>query len=73
MCCAAQASGLGRVRTTGAGDGFAAGWLLAVTRGADPLEAVAEGHAVAARVLRRPGADLAPADPRPQPLTGSSP
>lgn len=46
------------VDTTGAGDGFAAGWLVARAAGADPLEAVAAGHALAARVLAVPGADL---------------
>lgn len=53
------------VDTTGAGDGFAAGWLLARHRGASAEEAAVEGHAVAARVLRRPGADLAPITPAP--------
>ncbi|WP_195210412.1 carbohydrate kinase family protein [Actinomarinicola tropica] len=57
------------VDTTGAGDGFAAGWLLARHRGASAEDAVVEGHAVAARVLRRPGADLAPAVP-PTPAPG---
>ncbi|MFP5070529.1 carbohydrate kinase family protein [Pseudonocardia nantongensis] len=42
--------------TTGAGDAFAAGYLTAVHAGADPLVAVARGHACAARVLCGPGA-----------------
>lgn len=46
------------VDTTGAGDAFAAGWLLARQRGAAPAEAAAEGHALAAQVLGVPGADL---------------
>lgn len=50
------------VDTTGAGDGFAAGWLLARAVGATPTDAAVVGHAVAARVLRRPGADLDPTD-----------
>lgn len=47
------------VDTTGAGDGFSAGWLMARADGADPVDAVVHGHAIAARVLGRPGADLA--------------
>ncbi|MEQ3552420.1 carbohydrate kinase family protein [Pseudonocardia nematodicida] len=42
--------------TTGAGDAFAAGYLAAITRGADPAAAAADGHATAARVLHGPGA-----------------
>jgi sugar/nucleoside kinase (ribokinase family) len=44
--------------TTGAGDGFAAGWLLAAHRGADPTTATVEAHRVAALVLATAGADL---------------
>jgi sugar/nucleoside kinase (ribokinase family) len=46
------------VDTTGAGDGFAAGWLIARAAGARTTEAVVQGHAIAARVLQNPGADL---------------
>jgi len=42
--------------TTGAGDGFAAGFLLAWSGGAPVVEAVRAGSAVAATVLARPGA-----------------
>lgn len=38
--------------TTGAGDAFAAGLLLAWAAGADPVHAVREGHAVAAAAVR---------------------
>jgi sugar/nucleoside kinase (ribokinase family) len=47
------------VDTTGAGDAFAAGFLLALGRGADPCDAVAEAHRLAARVLASPGASVA--------------
>jgi sugar/nucleoside kinase (ribokinase family) len=46
------------VDTTGAGDGFAAGWLIARAAGAETTDAVEQGHATAARVLGRPGAEL---------------
>ncbi len=42
--------------TTGAGDAFAAGFLLAWSGGAPVVEAVRAGSAVAATVLARPGA-----------------
>ena len=38
--------------TTGAGDAFAAGTLLALADGADPVSAVRRGHEVAARIVR---------------------
>ena len=38
--------------TTGAGDAFAAGFLLALTRGADPVAAAREGHTAAATAIR---------------------
>lgn len=46
------------VDTTGAGDAFAAGWLSATAAGADPHQATVAAHALAARVLTVPGADL---------------
>jgi 2-dehydro-3-deoxygluconokinase len=49
------------VDTTGAGDGFNAGYLAARLRGLEPTQAVARGQAVAAMVLRSRGA-LAPRD-----------
>lgn len=39
--------------TTGAGDAFAAGYLVAVLAGHPPVEAIAAGHRSAARHLRR--------------------
>lgn len=47
----------GVVDTTGAGDAFAAGFLVAWTAGRPPAEAVARGSEVAAHVLRGPGGD----------------
>jgi sugar/nucleoside kinase (ribokinase family) len=47
----------GVVDTTGAGDAFAAGFLVAWTHGASPVEAVVRGNEVAAHVLRGPGGD----------------
>jgi len=46
------------VDTTGAGDAFAAGWLVARAADAEVSEAVRRGHAVAARVLATPGAEI---------------
>lgn len=40
------------VETTGAGDGFAAGWLAAWLDGADPAARLRRGHRVAAAALR---------------------
>jgi sugar/nucleoside kinase (ribokinase family) len=45
--------------TTGAGDAFAAGYLLARLRGAGPVDAVDDAHRLAARVLNSAGAALA--------------
>ncbi len=45
--------------TTGAGDAFAAGYLVSLLRGADAVERVAAGAALAGRVLRSPGPQLA--------------
>lgn len=43
---------LGQVRdTTGAGDAFAAGFLVGLAAGADPVEATRRGHHTAARTL----------------------
>ncbi len=39
--------------STGAGDAFAAGFLLALASGVDPIGAAHQGHAVAAKILRR--------------------
>jgi sugar/nucleoside kinase (ribokinase family) len=42
-----------RVRdTTGAGDAFAAGFLLSLADGADPVDAIRHAHQVAANSLR---------------------
>jgi sugar/nucleoside kinase (ribokinase family) len=46
------------VDTTGAGDAFAAGFLPTFVASNDVEVAIARGHAVAARVLRSPGATL---------------
>jgi sugar/nucleoside kinase (ribokinase family) len=46
------------VDTTGAGDAFAAGFLPTFVATNDVEVAIARGHAVAARVLRSPGATL---------------
>ena len=46
------------VDTTGAGDAFAAGFLPAFVATNDVESAIVRGHAVAARVLRSPGATL---------------
>ncbi|HEY6492655.1 MAG TPA: PfkB family carbohydrate kinase [Trebonia sp.] len=42
--------------STGAGDAFAAGFLAALMRGADPLDAAGAGHELARSVLFSPGA-----------------
>jgi sugar/nucleoside kinase (ribokinase family) len=46
----------GLADTTGAGDAFAAGFLVATIDGADPVTAASAGIALAATVLTRPGA-----------------
>jgi sugar/nucleoside kinase (ribokinase family) len=46
------------VDTTGAGDAFAAGFLPTFVATNDVEVAIARGHAIAARVLRSPGATL---------------
>jgi sugar/nucleoside kinase (ribokinase family) len=47
----------GLVDTTGAGDAFAAGFLLALARGTEPTDAARAGQRTAAAVVRGPGAD----------------
>lgn len=56
------------VDVTGAGDAFAAGYLLARAGGADPAEAAAAGTVLAARAVATRGAW--PAPPAPLPPTG---
>jgi sugar/nucleoside kinase (ribokinase family) len=53
--------------STGAGDAFAAGFLAARLRGADPMKAAAAGHEMARSVLYSPGATST------RPVTGSDP
>ena len=53
--------------STGAGDAFAAGFLAARARGADPVEAASAGHDLARSVLFSPGATAL------RPATGTSP
>jgi sugar/nucleoside kinase (ribokinase family) len=49
--------------STGAGDAFAAGFLAALMRGAAPVAAARDGHALARSVLQAPGATTSgPAD-----------
>ncbi|MGQ0823832.1 MAG: PfkB family carbohydrate kinase [Actinomycetota bacterium] len=50
------------VNTTGAGDAFAGGFLVALARGADPESAARAGHAAAAPVVLATGADPDRAD-----------
>ena len=45
--------------TTGAGDAFAAGYLVSLLKGAGAVDRVAAGCALAGRVLRSPGPQLA--------------
>ncbi len=47
----------GVVDTTGAGDAFAAGFLVAWTAGQPPVDCVIHGSETAAHVLRGPGGD----------------
>jgi sugar/nucleoside kinase (ribokinase family) len=49
--------GRSAVDTTGAGDAFSAGFLTSWTAAASVEQAVADGHAAAARVIGGPGAD----------------
>ena len=51
------------VDVTGAGDAFAAGYLLARAGGAEPAEAAAAGTALAARAVATPGAWPGPGPP----------
>jgi sugar/nucleoside kinase (ribokinase family) len=50
--------------STGAGDAFAAGFLAALMRGADPVTAAGKGHALARSVLFSPGATTSQVDER---------
>lgn len=45
------------IDTTGAGDAFAAGWLIAAARGMSPTDAAHSAHQLATSVLAFPGAD----------------
>jgi sugar/nucleoside kinase (ribokinase family) len=47
----------GPLDATGAGDAFAAGFLLALVRGAPPVDAARAGHEIASKVVRGAGAD----------------
>ena len=47
----------GPLDSTGAGDAFAGGFLLALAHGSDPVTAAAAGHRAAANVVRGSGAD----------------
>ncbi|MFA5565064.1 MAG: carbohydrate kinase family protein [Acidimicrobiia bacterium] len=48
------------IDTTGAGDAFTSGWLMARTAGADIHEATQQGHELAALVLNQTGASIPP-------------
>jgi sugar/nucleoside kinase (ribokinase family) len=45
----------GVTNTTGAGDAFAAGFMLSLADGADPATAARAGHAAAAAVIEHDG------------------
>jgi sugar/nucleoside kinase (ribokinase family) len=60
------------VDTTGAGDAFAGGFLLALARGEGAVAAAHAGHTAAARVIAGPGAD-ARCDPGPGDAAGARP
>ncbi|MGH3209284.1 MAG: carbohydrate kinase family protein [Trebonia sp.] len=57
--------------STGAGDAFAAGFLAARARGADPVEAASAGHDLARSVLFSPGATASPPAPGSSPATST--
>jgi sugar/nucleoside kinase (ribokinase family) len=58
--------------STGAGDAFAAGFLVASLRGADPVAAAAAGHDLARTVLFSPGATAMRPPPAPRPPARSA-
>jgi sugar/nucleoside kinase (ribokinase family) len=52
--------------TTGAGDAFAAGFIVATMGGAKPVQATRAGNSLAAQLLKHPGADVRNRQPVPE-------